>query len=79
MGSPILMPDLGGGPIHLSSWLVHPGEHVYEGDRIVEVLLDGATFDIPSPCTGTLLDRQALTNDLLETGQVLGHVQEDSA
>ena len=28
---------------------VQPGEHVYEGDRLVEVLVDGATFDVIKP------------------------------
>jgi pyruvate/2-oxoglutarate dehydrogenase complex dihydrolipoamide acyltransferase (E2) component len=74
MHSPIVMPNLGGGPVVLSIWLARPGDHVYEGDRLVEVLLGGATFDIASPCSGQLADKQAWPDDVLAPGQVLGHV-----
>jgi pyruvate/2-oxoglutarate dehydrogenase complex dihydrolipoamide acyltransferase (E2) component len=75
MRSPIVMPDLGGGPVILSAWLARPGDHVYEGDRIVEVLLDGATFDIASPCEGTFVEKLAWPDDTLTPGQVLGHIE----
>ena len=44
MRSPIVLPDLGAGPVVLSIWLARPGDHVFEGDRLVEVLVQGATF-----------------------------------
>jgi len=43
----------------------------------VEVLLAGATFDVPSPATGRLLEKRAYSNDRLQPGQVLGIVESE--
>jgi pyruvate/2-oxoglutarate dehydrogenase complex dihydrolipoamide acyltransferase (E2) component len=75
MQAEITLPELGAAPIVLSVWFADPGELVYEGDRLVEVLVGGATFDVPSPATGRLIDRWALSDDSLQPGQVLGIVE----
>ena len=75
MQAPILLPELGAAPVVLSVWFADPGEFVYEGDRLVEVLVAGATFDVPAPATGRLIEKRALPNDRLTTGQVLGMVE----
>ena len=78
MHTPITLPELGlpeGRPITLSVWYAGPGEFVFEGDRLVEVLTDGATFDVPSPATGMLVERLAYPRDVLRPGQVLGVVE----
>ena len=41
----IRLPELGAAPAVLSVWFAEEGERVYEGDRVIEVLVDGATFD----------------------------------
>jgi pyruvate/2-oxoglutarate dehydrogenase complex dihydrolipoamide acyltransferase (E2) component len=79
MRSPIVMPDLGDGAVILSAWLARPGDHVYAGDRLVEVLLEGATFDISSPATGQFLEKSAWPDEVLAAGQVLGYVEEYSS
>ncbi len=56
----------------LSLWFADPGDVVFEGDRLVEVLAGGATFDVPAPATGRLVERRALPDDRLQPGQVLG-------
>jgi pyruvate/2-oxoglutarate dehydrogenase complex dihydrolipoamide acyltransferase (E2) component len=76
MRKPILLPDLGAAAAILSVWFVDPGDQVYAGDRIVEVLMDGATFDVSSPVTGTFAERLALPDDPLSPGQSLGTVEE---
>ena len=58
----------------LSYWYADAGEAVFEGDRLVEVLVDGATFDVPAPASGRLLDKQAMPDEALSPGQVLGVV-----
>jgi pyruvate/2-oxoglutarate dehydrogenase complex dihydrolipoamide acyltransferase (E2) component len=77
METPIILPDLGGlsEPV-LSIWFVEPGEHVFAGDKLVEVLLAGATFDVSSPVSGRLASKLAWPNERLHAGQVLGMVQE---
>jgi pyruvate/2-oxoglutarate dehydrogenase complex dihydrolipoamide acyltransferase (E2) component len=71
----IILPELGAGPIVLSVWFADPGEQVFEGDRLVEVLVGGATFDVPSPATGKLLEKWALVNDSVAPGDVLGVIE----
>jgi pyruvate/2-oxoglutarate dehydrogenase complex dihydrolipoamide acyltransferase (E2) component len=74
---PVVLPDLGAEPVRLSLWLAHVGEQVYEGDRLVEVLAHGATFDVAAPATGRLAECFAWQYDVLSPGQVLGNVETD--
>jgi pyruvate/2-oxoglutarate dehydrogenase complex dihydrolipoamide acyltransferase (E2) component len=74
MCTAIILPDLGAGPATLSTWFADVGDPVYEGDRLVEVLLEGATFDVPAPATGRLVEQRALRSERLHAGQVLGTV-----
>jgi pyruvate/2-oxoglutarate dehydrogenase complex dihydrolipoamide acyltransferase (E2) component len=75
MHAPIILPDLRAGPAVLSVWFADVGESVFEGDRLVEVLVGGATFDVAAPATGRLAEKRALMNDPLSPGQVLGLVE----
>ena len=77
MPVPITLPDLGSDRAVLSLWHVRPGERVYEGDRVAEVLIPGAVVDVSAPATGTLADRLALPSDRLTAGQVLGTIDPD--
>lgn len=79
MPTPIVLPDLGAKGVRLSVWFVDPGDPVYEGDRVVEVLSNGATFDVLSPVTGRFVERKAHADDPLVTGQVLGMVEVEPA
>jgi pyruvate/2-oxoglutarate dehydrogenase complex dihydrolipoamide acyltransferase (E2) component len=72
----IVLPDLGTDNATFSLWYVRPGDRVYEGDRVAEVLIPGATFDVSAPVSGILTERLTLPNDLLAPGQVLGIVQD---
>lgn len=75
---PITLPDLGSSRAVLSLWYARPGDRVYEGDRVAEVLIPGATFDVPSPATGVLGERLALPNDPVSAGQLLGWLEEET-
>ena len=74
MQVPIRLPELGASPVTLSVWFAQVGEEVLEGERLVEVLADGATFDLTAPATGRLSEQRALPGDTLEPGQTLGIV-----
>ncbi len=74
---PILLPDLGAAPVVLSVWFASVGDYVYEGDRLVEVLVNGATFDVLAPVTGRLAEKRAYPADRLTPGQTLGVVVEE--
>jgi pyruvate/2-oxoglutarate dehydrogenase complex dihydrolipoamide acyltransferase (E2) component len=77
MQTPIVLPDLGAAPVRLSLWFSKPGDVVFEGDRLVEVVVTGATFDVSAPTTGRLLERYAWPRDLLTPGQVLGVMESE--
>ncbi len=79
MRAPVVLPELGTIPVRLSAWFADPGDPVFEGDRLVEVLVGAATFDIAAPATGRLLEQHALPDDPLATGQVLGLVEVDES
>lgn len=75
---PITVPELGDPRAVFSLWYVRPGDRVFEGDRVAELLIPGATFDVPAPATGRLVERSVLPNDTVTPGQVLGAIEEDS-
>ena len=82
MRTPITLPELGlpeSRTVTLSVWYAQQGDFVFEGDRLVEVLTDGATFDVPSPASGRLVERRAFPRDILRAGQVLGVVEAEDA
>lgn len=74
MREPILVPDLGVPIIVLSVWYVKPGESVFSGDRVVELLLGSATFDVAAPNAGMLDEQVAWPGDVVAPGQIVGYV-----
>ncbi len=75
MQAEVILPELDADPaqpIRLSAWFADPGDLVYEGDRLVEVVLAGATFDVAAPATGRLLAIRVYPDEPLTPGQVLG-------
>ena len=72
MRSPVHVPDLRAGTVRLSLWFAQVGETLRRGERLVELLVDGATFDVTAPADGTLIERHARPDEVLRTGQILG-------
>src|SRR6059058_5340443 len=73
----VILPDLGTGPdepIVVSHWFARRGDEVWEGDRLVEVLVGPATFDVPAPSHGRLAEIRGREDDRVEPGAVLGLV-----
>ena len=73
----VILPDLGTGPdipIVVSHWFAARGDEVWEGDRLVEVLVGPATFDVPSPVNGRLAEIRGREDDRVRPGFVLGLV-----
>ncbi len=75
----ITLPELGTTRATLSLWHVRTGENVFAGDRVAEVLVPGATYDVPAPVSGIILERLALPSDPVAAGQVLGVIQADES
>jgi pyruvate/2-oxoglutarate dehydrogenase complex dihydrolipoamide acyltransferase (E2) component len=72
MQAHVILPELGAAAAFLSVWFADPGDEVYEGDRLVEIRVNGATFDVPAPATGRLLEKHVHVDEPLAPGQVLG-------
>lgn len=71
----VILPDLGTGPdepIVVSHWFAARGEEVWEGDRLVEVIVGPATFDVPAPRSGRLKEIRGREDDRVAPGAVLG-------
>jgi 2-oxoglutarate dehydrogenase E2 component (dihydrolipoamide succinyltransferase)/2-oxoisovalerate dehydrogenase E2 component (dihydrolipoyl transacylase) len=76
---PLILPDLGVPEVEVGVWYAQPGDHIYRGDRLVEVVLtEGATFDVTAPCTGTLVNRYVMLKDRVAPGAILGAVIADA-
>jgi len=73
---PITLPDLGTGGevIRVSAWLVDIGQAVIAGDRVVEVLVPGITFDLEAGKTGELVEICRAVDAIVESGDVLGWI-----
>ncbi|QDV52330.1 lipoyl domain-containing protein [Gimesia fumaroli] len=76
MTTPIIVPALGtvNQRLTVSLWLTRVGEQVSAGDRVVELLMPGVTFDIESPCTGTVIACECQPGTEVEEGTVLGWI-----
>ncbi len=73
----VILPELGTGPdvpIIVSHWFAGRGDEVWEGDRLVEVLVGPATFDVPAPTSGRLAAIHGREDDRVSPGTVLGLV-----
>jgi pyruvate/2-oxoglutarate dehydrogenase complex dihydrolipoamide acyltransferase (E2) component len=77
MRKPIVMPEMGSAIPTLSVWFADEGEPLYAGDRVVEILLEGTTFDVAAPVSGRLAEKAARPGEQLVSGQVLGFIDEE--
>ncbi len=76
----VLAPDLGSSePARVGGWLVEVGETVREGDRLVELLLPGLTFDVAAPATGRLVEIVVGANGGVRAGALLGRIEPDES
>lgn len=75
--TPVTFSDLGTGdePIGVSCWLVDLGEAVEAGDRIVELLIRGITFDVEAPAPGRLCRIEKTVASIVSSGDVLGWIE----
>ena len=73
----VLMPDLelGADVVCVSLWLVEVGTAVRVDDRLLEIVADGVTFDVPSSCAGRLVRKLVGEDDPLRPGDLLGTIE----
>ncbi len=74
----IPLPPLGdSAPDHaeVSFWYVEPGQSVTAGDSLLQMLTDKATFDVPSPYAGQVVELLVDEGDDVGVGQVICTMQ----
>jgi len=74
----VKLPELGaeaGDEARVSFWYVEVGEEVEEGDDLVQMLTDKATFDVPSPVKGKVIGPIAGEDKTVKVGEVLCRMQ----
>lgn len=77
MRIPIIMPQLGQSIAEATvlQWLKQPGEAVEADEPILEVETDKSSFEIPSPCEGTMAAVEVEAGQTVPCGTVLGHLE----
>ncbi len=74
----VVLPDLGedaDDSAKVTFWYKSVGDEVKEGEDLVEMMTDKATFDVPSPASGRLTEIRAAEDEEVEVGRVLGVIE----
>ena len=71
---PIHVPDLGTEQesVRISAWLVEPGQTVVAGDRLVELLIPGITYDVSATQSGALASITRHVDAVVSRGDIIG-------
>ena len=79
MQTAVRLPELGArdDEIRVSCWLVDLGDSVGAGDRILEVLIDGVTFDLAAEQSGVVTRIEKSLDAVVRTGDILGWIETD--
>ncbi len=75
----VILPELGEGidKATLTYWYFQEGDHVKEGEDLVEMSTDKAVFNLPSPVTGVLREIFRREGDTVGVGEALAVVEEE--
>lgn len=77
----VYLPELGEGieKATVSFWYCKEGQEVKEGEDLVEVATDKATFNVPCPATGVLAEILVQEGDSVNLGEPLAVIEESAA
>ena len=59
----------------VSYWFKQPGDTVNEGEELVELVTDKATFSMPSPVSGKVKKLLASEGDSVTVGQAIATIE----
>ena len=73
----VKLPPLGEGiaKAGVSYWIKSVGDAVKEGEDLVELVTDKATFNMPAPATGILKEVLINEGEDVKVGQVLARIE----
>jgi pyruvate dehydrogenase E2 component (dihydrolipoamide acetyltransferase) len=74
----VTLPELGEGITRavVSYWYFQKGQTVKQGEDLVELTTDKATFNLPSPVSGRLSEVIVLTGQSVNVADVLAVIEE---
>lgn len=74
----VVLPELGEGieKATISYWYFQEGDKVKEGEDLVEMATDKATFNIPSPGSGILTEILFEEGEEVKVGEVMATIEE---
>src|SRR4029077_20246688 len=76
----VVMPDLQGAEeIVIGAWVKRAGDHVDEGETIVEARTDKVNAEIPSTVTGTVAELLVKEGEQVTVGQAIAKVAPEEA
>ena len=67
-------PDVGASDLRVSVWLVEVGDCAEQGERIVELLTPGLTFDVSMPVAGRITGIEKSTGERVQPGDILAWI-----
>jgi pyruvate dehydrogenase E2 component (dihydrolipoamide acetyltransferase) len=76
----VKLPELGddaGDEATVSAWHFEEGDEINQGDDVVEMTTDKATFNVSSPRKGILSEILADEGDVVRVGEILALVEEE--
>ena len=75
----IVVPDMGEEveEATISFWHVEAGDHVEEGDDLVELVTEKTAFNVPALCAGVIAELRANEGESVGVGNVLAMMQEE--
>ena len=75
----VVLPELGEGieKATVTYWYIQEGERVKEKDDLVELATDKATFNLPSPCSGAIIEIFFREGDTVNVGEALAAIEEE--
>ena len=73
---PVAVPNVGTGDdaIRITAWLVDQGDQVFRNEQLLELMVPGVTFDVPSPVEGRLMTLARPVGALVSPGETVGWI-----
>ena len=73
----VILPPLAEGvdKANVTYWHRNVGDRVKEGDELVELVTDKATFNLPSPASGVLKEIVIVEGNEVKVGQTLAVIE----
>jgi len=66
-----------GSEVTVAVWHIEESNHVEQGEDLLEVVTDKASFDFPSPCSGILTAKKKTVGERVLADDIIAEIKED--